>query len=53
MYKSGSKTGSLTVGDIVHLDPRVFPNLKVISKEEADKIANASPSRQFIITEVK
>ena len=35
--KSGTVYGSLTVGDIVHLDPRVLPELRIISEEEADE----------------
>ena len=53
MFKPGEKLGYLTAGDIVHLDPYALPNLKIITKEEADKIAKASPSRQFVVTEIK
>lgn len=45
--------GNLIVGDIIHLDPRELPKLKIITKEEADEIAANSPSRQFVITEIK
>ena len=40
MFKSGEMIGhNLKAGDVVHLDPRELPNLKIIFKEEADKIA--------------
>lgn len=44
------KGSGLKTGDIIYLDPDALPNLKIITKEEADKIADASPKRQFIIT---
>ena len=47
------KGSGLKAGDVIHLDPNSFPDLKIITKEEADKIANASPARQFVITEIK
>lgn len=53
MFKSGAKIGNLIAGDIIYLDPNALPDLKIITKEEADKIAKSKPSRQFIITEIK
>jgi len=44
------KFEGLRVGDIVHLDPFAIPNLKIITKEEADEIANKYPAHQFIVT---
>ena len=40
----------LTVGDVVHLDPRALPKLLIISKEEADAIAAAGPCSEFVVT---
>lgn len=37
----------LTLGDIVYLNPFIF---EIITKEEADKIANFYPSHRFVIT---
>jgi hypothetical protein len=42
--------GGLRVGDIIHLDPRAFPELVIISEKEAKAIADADtmPRRQFV-----
>lgn len=40
----------LIAGDIIHLDPDALPDLKIITKEEADRVAEIYPKRQFIIT---
>jgi len=45
------KVEGLRVGDVIHLDPFALPQLKIITKEEADEIANSYPQHEFIITE--
>lgn len=44
------KIKGVRVGDVVHLDPFAIPQLKIIIKEEADKIANSFPAHEFIVT---
>jgi hypothetical protein len=44
--------GTLIAGDVIHLDPRCLPELRIISAEEAKAIedADTSPRRQFVVS---
>lgn len=53
MTIDGIDINDLKLGDVLYIDPRRLPEIVIISKEDAEKIANESPKRQFIITEIK
>lgn len=50
-----NKLEKFTLGDIIHLDPNELiesGNIKIITKEEADKIADSNPKVVCTVTSI-
>jgi hypothetical protein len=41
------------VGPRVFLDPRVLPELLIVTESEAKAIADAGPKRKFVVTAIE
>ena len=50
MFDIKSIGGNLIVGDTVHIDPRKLLEIVIVSEQEANAIAEASPKREFIVS---
>lgn len=49
----GTTIHGYEVSDVVYLDPNALPELVVITKEQAERIAATLPTKDIVVTEVR